>query len=291
MFEKIINYIFLFVVFSVIGWTIESTYRSIGEKKIVNTGFLNGPLCPIYGTGCLVFHIFLVPIADKLPLEKSVWLVLLLGVVLADTVEYITSVLMEKLFHARWWDYSNNFLNINGRICFKHSCYWAVFAFLYTYIISPLYIFAMSFIPQQVRTVLVFIILAVFIVDLILTVKAAADINKMMTKLSGLKQSVYYAAEVIRSKAEDIKDTAENKYQELIAGKGSLTDLKEEKFKQYYEIKAQYEKLKSAGSRSASRLIRNFGQLGKIADDTLTDIEKTWQDIKSKFKDNEDEMM
>ena len=137
MLDVIINYVFMFFVFSAIGWAIECTYRSLGEKKIINSGFLYGPMCPIYGTGCLVFELILVPLSE--PIEKRLIPVLLLGMVLADIVEYATSYIMEKLFNARWWDYSNNFLNLHGRICFKHTCYWAIFAFVYVYLIAPVY--------------------------------------------------------------------------------------------------------------------------------------------------------
>ena len=104
MFDKLINYTFMFFLFSAIGWAIECTYRSLGEKKIINSGFLYGPMCPIYGTGCLAFELFLVPLSQ--PIEKRIILVLLLGMLLADIVEYFTSYIMEKLFSARWWDYT-----------------------------------------------------------------------------------------------------------------------------------------------------------------------------------------
>ena len=86
MFDTIINYVFMFFIFSAVGWAIECTYRSLGERRIINSGFLYGPMCPIYGTGCLVFDICLVPISE--PIEKKIIIVLLLGMVLADAVEY-----------------------------------------------------------------------------------------------------------------------------------------------------------------------------------------------------------
>lgn len=289
MFKLIVDYVFLFFFFSVIGWTIESTYRSFGEKKIINTGFLNGPLCPIYGTGCLIFQICLVPLSQ--PIKERFWLVLPLGVALADTLEYVTSFLMEKLFHARWWDYSDNFLNINGRICFKHSCYWAVFAFAYTYLVAPIYTFAMDFIPQETRTAVVFVILAVFTVDFILTLKAAVNINRLMTKLSALRQSLLYTTEFVKSKVENIMDTAENKYERLFSGSDKAYLWKNEKISQLSEIRSQYEKLKSAGSKTTSRMFTNFTNIRKTADSAIKDIENAWKDIKAKFKSGDGEMM
>ena len=136
MLINILNLVILFFVYSAIGWTIETIYCSAGNKKFINRGFLYGPLCPIYGAGALLLEVFVIPLRE--PFEKRWWLVILVGVILANTLEYITSYVMEKLFNARWWDYSENSLNLHGRICFKHSCYWALFTIIYVYLISPL---------------------------------------------------------------------------------------------------------------------------------------------------------
>ncbi|MBQ2759274.1 MAG: putative ABC transporter permease [Clostridia bacterium] len=280
MFDVIIDYVFMFFVFSAIGWAIECTYRSLGERRIINSGFLYGPMCPIYGTGCLVFDIILVPLSE--PIEKRLIIVLLLGMLLADIVEYVTSYIMEKLFNARWWDYSNNFLNLHGRICFKHTCYWAIFAFVYVYLIAPMYRFALGFISQEVRVIAVFVILAIFTVDLIFTVKAAADINKLMKKLSALKVSVM-------EKAEQFKDTAESTYEELRSGTEKLTEWKNDINRQYYDIVAKYEELASKGPKS--RLMSIYSTMRKAADDSIREIESKWNDIKAFFIDSDDEMM
>ena len=271
MLDTIINYVFMFFFFSAVGWAIECTYRSLGEKRIINSGFLYGPMCPIYGTGCLVFELILVPLSQ--PIEKRLLPVLLLGMLLADVVEYATSYIMEKLFNARWWDYSNNFLNLHGRICLKHTCYWAIFAFVYVYIIAPMYQYALSFVPQNVRTIAVFVILAVLAVDLTLTVKAAADINKLMKKLNSFKRT-------FTEKAEIIKDTAENKYEEFIANADKLSDLKQDLSKQYNDILSGFKEL-SSKSKIAGRLLRIPGVIRKTAGDAVKDIENTWNDIKA----------
>ncbi len=277
MFDTIINYVFMFFFFSAVGWAIECTYRSLGEKRIINSGFLYGPMCPIYGTGCLVFELILVPLSQ--PIEKRLIPVLLLGMLLADVVEYATSYIMEKLFNARWWDYSNNFLNLHGRICLRHTCYWAIFAFVYVYIIAPMYQYALSFVPQNVRTIAVFVILAVLAVDLTLTVKAAADISRLLKKLNSFKKT-------FTEKAEIIKDTAENKYEELIANADKLAELKQDLSKQYNDILSGFKEL-SSKSKIAGRLLRIPGVIRKTAGDAVKDIENTWNDIKSFFTDTD----
>lgn len=282
MFDTIINYVFMFFVFSAIGWAIECTYRSLGEKRIINSGFLYGPMCPIYGTGCLVFDVILVPISA--PIEKRLIIVLLLGMLLADIVEYATSYIMEKLFNARWWDYSNNFLNLHGRICFKHTCYWAIFAFVYVYLIAPMYRYALGFISQEIRTIAVFVILAVFLVDLTFTVKAATDINKLMTKLSGLKQTVV-------ARTELLKDLAEDKYMEILSGSEKLAAWKNEINEQYLDIVSQINAFESKDKKVSNRLFGIYSAIRKTADDGIRDIEAVWDDIKAFFSDSDSEMM
>ena len=274
MLTTVINYIFMFFLFSAIGWAIECTYRSLGEKKIINSGFLYGPMCPIYGTGCLAFQLILVPLSQ--PIEKRLIPVILIGILVADTVEYATSYIMEKLFNARWWDYSDNFLNLHGRICFKHSCYWAIFAFVYTYLIAPVYSYVMSFIPQPVITAAVIIILAVLAVDLTLTVKAVADINKLMKKLQALKNAV-------SEKAEFIKAIPENGYEALMAGTDVFAQIKSELSHQYLDLFVKYKELQAQNNRFINRLLSFNNIIKTLADNTMKEIESKWNEVKGFF--------
>ena len=102
-----------FVLYSFIGWMYESILCSVAGKKLVNRGFLNGPVCPVYGTGAVAVVFVLSPLKDK-PLA-----LFLTSALLTTSLEYLTSWAMEKLFHARWWDYSKRFLNIHGRVCLR----------------------------------------------------------------------------------------------------------------------------------------------------------------------------
>lgn len=104
-------YVLLFFACSFLGWCMEVTCKLVQFGRFINRGFLLGPLCPIYGTGAVLMAYFL-------PLwTTQVESTFLLALVLCGTLEYITSWLMEKLFHARWWDYSQKRFNINGRVC------------------------------------------------------------------------------------------------------------------------------------------------------------------------------
>ena len=104
-------YFLLFIIYSFLGWCIESIYCMIEQRKVVSRGFLIGPYCPIYGWGALIM-IFTLQRYLNDPIVLFV-----MGALVASVIEYITSLVMEKIFHARWWDYSHMKFNVNGRIC------------------------------------------------------------------------------------------------------------------------------------------------------------------------------
>lgn len=99
-----------FIGYSIAGWTYESILVSAASRRWVNRGFLNGPLCPIYGVGAVLAVLLLGGIANPV-------VVFLAAAGGASVLEYVTSWAMEQLFHARWWDYSRRRFNIQGRVC------------------------------------------------------------------------------------------------------------------------------------------------------------------------------
>ncbi|MCH5197281.1 MAG: putative ABC transporter permease [Oscillospiraceae bacterium] len=297
MFVKILNYVLMFFLYSMLGWTVESTYRSLGEtyrarkttkeKKIINSGFLFGPMCPIYGTGALVFDVLLTPF------KNYWWAVLLLGMLFADIVEYLTSVLMEKLFHARWWDYSHEFLNLNGRICLKHTIYWAVFSLIYVYFVAPVYDYLLSFVPQNIRYIMLAVIFAVFIVDLAFTVRDVMDIQKLMNKLSELKTSVSMAGGYVKAAADSLKGEALSKYDEFFENIASTPERFEEWrteiSAQIKSARTQFNEISSREknkdqSHTSKRLFRAYPGMSTRVNKLIKDMEELWEEIKTKFQ-------
>ena len=99
----------LFIIYSFIGWTIEMVACAIANKKIVNRGFLVGPYCPIYGFSSLI----MIGVLQKY--LNDAFVLFIMAIFICTFTEYITSYIMEKIFHARWWDYTNIPFNLNGR--------------------------------------------------------------------------------------------------------------------------------------------------------------------------------
>ena len=283
--NKIPLYILSFFFYSAAGWFIESLYRSIGEKRIINSGFLTGPMCPIYGTGALVMTVFLYnPFKDK-PL-----LVFLLGLVLCDIVEYITSVLMEVLFHARWWDYTYEFLNVKGRICLKHTLYWGIVAISFVKLIHPhVDGVIMNLDVKTVRLMLIGIFV-VFFIDVANSVRKALDIRKLQVKLSSILDSIGNTFNSVKttfgSKKNSIQQSLENTADKL-------SDTKDEVFEQLQDVIHEFELRLSKGTRDkkdknkySSRFFRNNLSIEKSIRKQLERIQKLRDDIKSNL--NED---
>lgn len=124
-------YFMLFLIYSFAGWCIEVVNSLIVEKKFVNRGFMLGPYCPIYGYSSILMIFYLDRYTD------NILTVFLLAVVVCSFAEYMVSYAMEKLFNARWWDYSDRSFNINGRVCLTNAFLFGILGVLLVYIINP----------------------------------------------------------------------------------------------------------------------------------------------------------
>lgn len=155
-------YFYLFLIYSVLGWLIETIYTTVTSKKFVNRGFLLGPYCPIYGTGAMCIIFVLKEYKDDLII------LFLVSAVLCSIIEYITSYIMEKLFHARWWDYSLYKFNLNGRICLLNSVLFGLLGVLLISFIHPKLNKLISLITNNL---IGYILLILFIIDTVISFK------------------------------------------------------------------------------------------------------------------------
>ena len=133
-----------FFIYSFLGWAWESAYVSIKNKKLVNRGFINGPLCTIYGAGAVTIYLLL------RPFEKNLALLYLGGVITATALEYVTGWIMETVFHTRWWDYSNKKFNLHGYISLASSLLWGAFSILLFKLLQPFVSWNTNLYPQPI---------------------------------------------------------------------------------------------------------------------------------------------
>ena len=166
MLNDIEIYILLFFSYSFTGWLMEVIVKLIQYKRFINRGFLIGPYCPIYGWGAILITLLLKKYLDD-PLA-----LFLFGMFICSILEYYTSYFMEKLFNARWWDYSTKKFNINGRICLDTMIPFGLLGMLIMYVINPFLINIYYSINFTIITSLCGCLIIVYVIDNILTIMA-----------------------------------------------------------------------------------------------------------------------
>lgn len=165
--SRIYIYILYFLLFSFIGWIIETCFSFYALGHFTKRGFLYGPLCPIYGWGALILIMFF-STYKKHNLKLFVYAALIFSV-----FEYIVSFGMEALFSLKWWDYTDEFMNLNGRISIFYSFAWGIIAILVINFIYPFFKkkinILLSKIPYKVQFITINILACVFLLDTVLS--------------------------------------------------------------------------------------------------------------------------
>lgn len=177
MLVQIENYILLFFIYSFAGWFVELTREYIRSKKVVNRGFLVGPYCPIYGCGAILITFLLQKYSD------DALVTFVLSTVICGILEYLTSYIMEKIFKARWWDYSDRKLNINGRICLENLVWFGLGGTIVVNYINPLLLDCFKFIPELLLHIILEIIMTGFLVDIIVSLRIIFNLKEMKKEL------------------------------------------------------------------------------------------------------------
>lgn len=173
MIREIEQYIALFFIYSIAGWIMETVQLSIREKKFINRGFLIGPYCPIYGSGVVLITILLQKYYDDIPAT------FFLSILICGTLEYVTSYFMEKIFKARWWDYSARKFNINGRICLETLVPFGIAGTVITIWINPFLLKYINIVPNLAMHIILGIISILFISDSIVSFKIIFNLKEM----------------------------------------------------------------------------------------------------------------
>ena len=175
---NIVTYFLLFMIYSVAGWIMEVTCKSFEAKKFINRGFMIGPYCPIYGWGAIFITILL-------KRYISDWVVLFfMSMITCGVLEYLTSYVMEKLFHARWWDYSRRKYNINGRICLETLVPFGLLGLTIMYITNPIILNGLHNIPDNILNVIAIVLFVIFTIDGIVSLKVVSNVRATSTKLN-----------------------------------------------------------------------------------------------------------
>nr|WP_296422228.1 putative ABC transporter permease [Pseudoramibacter sp.] len=195
-----------FLIYSFLGWVVEVVFHAVHQGRIVNRGFLNGPVCPVYGFGVLAVFAVAWAVGRSSPEHLPLWQLFLVGMVFATLVELIAGWALDKLFHTRWWDYSDKPLNLGGYICPEYSLIWGLAITLVVRDVQPLVRHtAADRIPADYGWIVLAVFYSAYLADLIVTVLIITGFNKRLAELDAIRQSLRTVSDKL---TEDIGGSA-----------------------------------------------------------------------------------
>lgn len=177
---------FYFFIYSVAGWILETIYCRIVGGKWVNRGFLYGPYCPIYGAGAIIIMKLLEHVNT---MSTSPIKVFLYSFFFTSLLEYITSFVMEKMFDAKWWDYSNYKFNINGRVCLLNSTLFGICGLLLVYVVKPFVSTRVNSIPIELIALISKSLAVIMLVDTISTVITLLNLKERLSIIANFAET------------------------------------------------------------------------------------------------------
>ena len=218
-------YFLLFMIYAILGWCMEVTCKLIQYKRFINRGFLIGPYCPIYGYGAILITFLLKKYTDD-PI-----ILFFMAIIICGTLEYLTSYFMEKIFKARWWDYSQKKFNINGRVCLNTIVPFGLLGLFIMYISNPFFISKIQQLPEMWLNILFWTLLIIYIIDNIVSgivIRYVKKTEKIVGKdLDNTEEITKKVKEVLQNKSM-LHRRLLNAYPSLEAVKIKIKEKKEE---------------------------------------------------------------
>ena len=245
---QIMNLITYFIIYSFFGWLLESTIRSVIERKFINTGFLHGPFCPIYGIGAIIMLLFLESF------KNNIIILFIAGFFVLSIWEYMVGALLEKVFQTKYWDYTGCFGSIKGRVCLLNSLFWGFLGVVFVKYIHPFVAIYISQVPIPVTISITSIIGIYMLIDVIVT---SVKVKNIQLKADTLKE----ITENLKEKLEELKEIGEN-----------TTINKETIQKAIEDLKYKQTKIKRKLYRQINRLRKAFPTMKSEVIEKLTDM-------------------
>ena len=198
-----------FFIYSFLGWCIESVFKSICERKAVNSGFLYGPFCPIYGYGAIIMYIFLDDVSSK------PFITFCLGFVVLSIWEYAVGVFLEKIFHRKYWDYSKNKFNLQGRVCLLNSFFWGILGVLFIDVIHPFITGILSNINSTTIIYCDISIAVIMIIDTAVSIGSNFSIATQLKRVDELNNIIKEKLDEIKQKGKGVEKSLQDTLDEL----------------------------------------------------------------------------
>ena len=248
--------ILYFFVYGFLGWCTEVIFAAFKQHRFVNRGFLNGPICPIYGVGVTLV------IACLEAFQSNLLLLYISSVILVTVLEGVTGWAMDKLFHNKWWDYSNMPFNIGGYVCLLFSLIWGVACVFIVYFVHPLIHQVLSLIPHTAGIALIAILGIALLSDIIVTTSAIVKFNQYLERLKHITDELHAISNQIGSELYQnvmhVLDMQESSRQKLDDVK---LEVSEEIRMQIVELKTRAQNLGEKVPKPARRLLKAFPKL------------------------------
>lgn len=265
--EFIRIYGWFFFIYAILGWCGEVAFAAVKQKKFVNRGFLNGPLCPIYGAGVAAI-VWIGGFAG------DSWLMLyIVSAVVTSAIELITGFVLEKLFHTRWWDYSGMPLNIGGYICLPFSLLWGFACVFIIRIFHPVVQSFVDWLPVWFSWTLLALMTAALLLDLYVTV---SQISKSVRRLQRLETLAAELHELSDAMGEKI---SQKTLEASELGEGITGELSERLKKQQEEITRRKEEMDKLLREKMPGLKRQLKAFPKLSS-------KRFKESLEKFREN-----
>ena len=252
--------IFYFIIYSFLGWCLESIYKTIILKKATNSGFLYGPFCPMYGIGAIMM-------LGLSALSHNAIVIFILSFFVFSIWEYIVAVVLEKCFKTKYWDYSNLKFNIQGRVCLKNSIYWGILGVALVFVIQPLIEKLTNYIPEQILIYVEIILTIAILLDAIITIFKIMVVDKRIEELF----------EIGNTLKEKMKELKEEKHLESASEahiQNLIEDLKTRQEILKIKIYKRIIKLKKAFPEMHSENITKFLKQKNLLEDIKDKIKK-----------------
>ena len=283
--------VWIFIIYAFIGWCTEVAYATLNTGKFVNRGFLNGPYCPIYGCGVVIV------VAALTPIKENLFILFAGSLLLTSTLEYITGFVLEKVFHNKWWDYSDKPFNIHGYVCLKFSIYWGLACTFIMEIVHPAIYTFITKIPFVIGVILVVIFAGAFILDMCVTVSTILKFNKRLRLLDEVAAKMRVVSDEIGENIHENVTTVLEKSEEFQKEHGELLDKfseKREGMKQEYDefcekisvkredMKQEYGEFREKISEKSEGLRTDFRE---DIQERIEKLQKEREELSQKYKE------
>lgn len=183
----------LFLIYSFLGWILEVIHAIYGKRKLVNRGFLNGIVCPVYGFSMVFLSIFL----DSL---RSDWFYLFLGcMIIGSVIELVTGVVLEKVFQIRMWDYSHMRFQVGGYVCLKYAVFWGALGTLLIKLVNPLLLGIIPKIPRLAGNIILIILVVLLLLDMVTTLTVLYRGKKNAARMDEIAEGFSQASKSLRN--------------------------------------------------------------------------------------------